>query len=63
MTHGKLMQHPRTQELVMMAQQGQLKKPNQDALKAPKISKVKTMEYIKRLKETSKEKMKEMTKK
>lgn len=28
MTHGKLMQHPQTQELVMMAQQGQLKKPD-----------------------------------
>jgi len=61
MTHGKLMQHPQTQELVMMAQQGQLKKPDPNATKTePKINKLKTMEYIKKLRDTSKGKMAEM---
>jgi hypothetical protein len=47
----------------MMAQQGQLKQPSQGGTEAPKINKLKTMQYIKRLKETSKEKMGEMQKK
>jgi len=47
----------------MMAQQGQLKQPNQGGTEAPKINKLKTMQYIKRLKETSREKMGEMQQK
>ena len=41
----------------MMAQQGQLKQQKPGQAKAPTLTKEQTMQYIKQLRETSKEKM------
>lgn len=60
LTHNKLANHPQTAEYVMAAQQGKLTQP--EAPVTPKISKMKTMQYLKKSQEQAMEKMDEMSK-